>query len=43
VAWRDTETVLVEKGLSTGETVVTSQLGTPIQGMPLTLAQGAGN
>jgi RND family efflux transporter MFP subunit len=43
VAWRDTETVLVDKGLSSGDTVVTSQLGTPIQGMPLTLAQGAGN
>ena len=43
VAWRDTETVLVAGGLAAGEVIVTSELATPIQGMPLTLAPDAGN
>ena len=43
VAWRDTETVLVQAGLEPGELVVTSDLATPIQDMPVTLAQTAGN
>jgi hypothetical protein len=43
VVWRDTETVLVEKGLETGDLVVTSELATPIQDMPVTLAKDAGN
>lgn len=43
VVWRDTETVLVESGLQAGELVVTSALATPIQDMPLTLAQGGRN
>lgn len=43
VAWRDTETVLVENGLASGDVIVTSELATPIQDMPLTLARGAGN
>ena len=43
VAWRDTETVLVEGGLEAGDLVVTSELATPIQNMPVTLAQSAGN
>lgn len=43
VAWRDTETVLVEGGLEAGDLVVTSELATPIQNMPVTLAQSTGN
>lgn len=43
VAWRDTETVLVAGGLAAGDVIVTSELATPIQGMPLTLAPDAGN
>jgi RND family efflux transporter MFP subunit len=43
VVWRDTRTVLVNEGLAPGELVVTSELATPIQDMPLTLAQDAGN
>jgi RND family efflux transporter MFP subunit len=43
VAWRDTETVLVEDGLAAGDVIVTSELATPIQDMPLTLARDAGN
>ena len=43
VVWRDTRTVLVKEGLAPGELVVTSELATPIQDMPLTLAQDSGN
>lgn len=43
VAWRDTETVLVASGLAAGDVIVTSELATPIQDMPLTLARDAGN
>jgi RND family efflux transporter MFP subunit len=43
VVWRDTRTVLVNEGLAPGELVVTSELATPIQDMPLTLAQDTGN
>lgn len=39
VAWRDTDWVLISGGLDSGETVVTSDLGTPIDGMPVTLGQ----
>jgi RND family efflux transporter MFP subunit len=39
VAWRDTDWVLVSGGLDSGDTVVTSDLGTPIDGMPVTLGQ----
>lgn len=42
VAWTDTQTVLVAKGLREGEVVVVSDLPTPIQGMPLTLPQKSG-
>ena len=40
VAWRDTHSVLVAEGLSSGDTVVTSELATPIDGMPVTLGEG---
>jgi RND family efflux transporter MFP subunit len=39
VAWRDTDWVLISGGLDSGDTVVTSELGTPIVGMPVTLGQ----
>lgn len=39
VAWRDTDWVLISGGLNSGDTVVTSDLGTPIDGMPVTLGQ----
>lgn len=39
VAWRDVESVLVSAGLRSGETVVTSDLSTPIQNMPVTTNQ----
>lgn len=39
VAWRDTDWVLVSGGLASGDTVVTSELGAPIDGMPVTLGQ----
>lgn len=39
VAWRDTDTVLVTAGLASGDVVVTSELATPIQDMPLTLGE----
>lgn len=37
VVWRDTNTVLVGTGLGTGEQVVTSELSTPIENMPVTV------
>jgi len=43
VAWRDTDTVLVSGGLAAGDVVVTSELATPIQGMPVTLAKRTDN
>lgn len=43
VAWRDTEAVLVSKGLFADDMVVTSALSTPVQGMPVTVAADAGN
>ncbi len=43
VAWKDTETVLVGRGLTTGDQVVTSELATPIQNMPLTLPRDTEN
>ena len=43
VVWRDTRTVLVMEGLAPGDLVITSELATPIQDMPLTLAQDSGN
>ncbi|MDO9584028.1 MAG: efflux RND transporter periplasmic adaptor subunit [Desulfomicrobium sp.] len=39
VAWRDTDWVLISGGLDSGDIVVTSDLGTPIDGMPVTLGQ----
>ena len=39
VVWRDTHTVLISDGLASGDTVVTSELATPIDGMPVTLAE----
>jgi len=33
--WKNTETVLVDKGLSVGEHLITSDLSIPVQGMPL--------
>lgn len=39
VVWRDTHTVLVSDGLASGDTVVTSELATPIDGMPVTLGE----
>lgn len=39
VAWRDTDWVLVSGGLASGDTVVTSELAAPIDGMPVTLGQ----
>lgn len=42
VAWRDTETVLVSRGLSTDDMVITSALSTPIQGMSVTVATDVG-
>ncbi|SFL32111.1 RND family efflux transporter, MFP subunit [Desulfomicrobium norvegicum] len=39
VAWRDTDTVLVSDGLESGDTVVTSELASPIDGMPVSLGQ----
>jgi RND family efflux transporter MFP subunit len=40
VVWRDTHTVLISDGLASGDTVVTSELATPIDGMPVTLGEG---
>ena len=39
VAWRDTDTVLISGGLESGDTVVTSELASPIDGMPVSLGQ----
>lgn len=39
VAWRDTDWVLISGGIDSGDTVVTSDLGSPIDGMPVTLGQ----
>jgi multidrug efflux pump subunit AcrA (membrane-fusion protein) len=39
VVWRDTHTVLISDGLASGETVVTSELASPIDGMPVTLGE----
>lgn len=35
IAWRDRDTVLVQAGLAEGERLVTSDIATPIAGMPL--------
>ncbi len=35
VLWKDTDSVLVGKGLEAGEAVITSPLGAPINGMPV--------
>jgi RND family efflux transporter MFP subunit len=43
VAWKDTDSVLVEGGLATGDLVVTSELATPIQNMPVTLPRNTEN
>lgn len=39
VVWRDTHTVLISDGLASGDTVVTSELASPIDGMPVTLGE----
>jgi RND family efflux transporter MFP subunit len=39
VVWRDTYTVLISDGLASGDTVVTSELASPINGMPVTLGE----
>lgn len=39
IAWRDTDWVLISGGLDSGDIVVTSDLSTPIDGMPVTLGQ----
>jgi len=42
VLWRDTDSVIVGEGLHTNDMVVTSELATPIQNMPVIISQ-AGN
>ena len=42
VAWRDSDSVLIDGGLNSGDMVVTSELSTPIQDMPVTTSP-AGN
>ena len=39
VVWRDTHTVLISDGLASGDTVVTSELASPIDGMSVTLGE----
>ncbi len=43
VAWKDTQYVIVSKGLEQGEQIITSPLGAPIQGMPVRIAQPQSN
>ncbi len=38
VAWKDTERVVITKGLEQGENVITSPLGAPIQNMPVRIS-----
>jgi len=43
IAWRDTHTVLVDRGLADGDRVITGTVATPIDGMSVTLTPDGGN
>ncbi len=43
IAWRDTHTVLVDRGLANGDRVITGTVATPIDGMSVTLTPDGGN
>jgi hypothetical protein len=38
IVWGGKESICVRSGLADGERIVTSDIGTPVQGMPLRLA-----
>ncbi len=40
ILWRDSETVLLRDGLSTGDRLIVSDLAAPVAGMPVRIAEG---